>query len=306
MIRKAAALLFLVSMAHAVPAQPVKEQNPIATPDGAIIYNAQIPVIAIAALYVIPSTQSVNYTMLATDAVILASSTISSQTTITLPLASSNVGQLAKICKIDTSSTAVRINGQGADLIANSTGTIYLYARGSAVELISDGTTWWTTGKLPVGLAFIGYETDPVAAQANSATNTANFISVYVSDPIIVYGIEFVQGAGSGGNVDVGIYSSNSANNGPGLRLASSGSTANPGQSATHTINFTAQVDLLPGVYWLAMAWDNTTPTVTRYGTDSYIGIANQTSAFPLPATAAATLGTGRNWALAGRLRNGL
>jgi hypothetical protein len=102
--------------------------------------------------------------------------------------------------------------------------------------------------------------------------STATFVKMFV-----------INGAAVSGNIDVGIY------NEAGTRLVSSGSTAQAGTSAIQEFDIT-DTTLSEGIYYLAVAMDNTTGTLQR-GTGSSLrlqmtGMAIQASAFPLPATA--------------------
>lgn len=308
MMRKAAALLFLSGILWGAtpPVVPIILTNPITDPTGATTYNGQTPIVAPVALYVIPIVTTGTYQMLNTDTLILASATISVPFTITLPSAV-NLGHTVNIVKIDASTQTVVLNTSGTDLIAGTTGTVYLYATSAVIHLVSDGIkNWWPLDKLPSAPPFIGYNFDQSVSAADGNANQANFVAFYVPDPCSVYGMTWEQDTGAGGNVDVGIYNTNSSNNAPGTLLAHSGSVANPGASQVNTVNFTSAVNILPGVYWLAMAWSSTTPKVFKFSTNTFVSQAVQASAFPLPATAASTPASGKSWALVGRVYNGL
>lgn len=86
------------------------------------------------------------------------------------------------------------------------------------------------------------------------------------------------------GNVDVGIYDE------AGGRIVSTGSTAQSGTSTMQFFDIT-DTDLRPGIFYLAMAMDNTTGGVGK-NTWGYLrhaiaaGLRSQDSAFPLPSTA--------------------
>lgn len=124
------------------------------------------------------------------------------------------------------------------------------------------------------------------ASATYPTANKAIFAPMRVNVPTLVTKLAAYVGATSSGNIDVGIYAAD------GTRLVSSGSTA---QSAT--VNAWQLFDvtdtlLLPGiVYYLAVAMDNTTGTLFRAGPGAAIylktkGLAEMTTAFPLPATA--------------------
>lgn len=123
-------------------------------------------------------------------------------------------------------------------------------------------------------------------------SNKAYFIPHSVSEIITIRKMFIINGTVSG-NVDVGIYDRN------GVRLVSIGSTAQAGASVIQEFDITDTI-LLPGLYYLAAAMDNTTGQVDSIGATLSIarsqGVAEMTTAFPLPATAtfAAVSGTTR------------
>ena len=112
--------------------------------------------------------------------------------------------------------------------------------------------------------------------------NKAFFIPISIAGPVTVKKMFWFNGTVSG-NVDVGIYDRG------GNRLVSAGSTAQAGASAVQEVDIT---DLLlkAGLYYLAMVMDNTTGQVELLnlstGPAMFAGVAEMTSAFPLPATA--------------------
>lgn len=97
--------------------------------------------------------------------------------------------------------------------------------------------------------------------------------------------------ANTSGNLCVAVYSDN--NGLPGTRLATSGSVASPG-NGSRSIALDVAVAVRPGM-WLSVSADNTTITFARGGAPAGTGAfgakfqAKQTSAFPAPATAAAS-----------------
>ena len=135
-----------------------------------------------------------------------------------------------------------------------------------------------------------------VAAQAvvssggaynNSATwssvNQALFTPVTLTVPVTVYQLACFNGTAVSGNIDLGIYDS------VGTRLVSSGSTAQAGTTAAQVIDIT-DTNLVPGVYYLAQAMDNTTGTIHGSVIGNLMlaacGVVQMASAFPLPSTA--------------------
>jgi hypothetical protein len=129
-----------------------------------------------------------------------------------------------------------------------------------------------------------------LAAAAYPETNRAMFVPVSVQAPLTVVKLFTLNGATASGNVDVGIYDAG------GVRLVSSGSTAQAGTSVIQEFNITDTL-LLPGLYYLAIAADNTTGTFEVWSANAAIlrslGILMQLTAFPLPATATFALYAG-------------
>lgn len=116
-----------------------------------------------------------------------------------------------------------------------------------------------------------------------STANKAIYIPVSIFATVTIVKMLVINGAAVSGNIDVGIYDRG------GVRLASSGSTAQSGTSAIQEFNIT-DITLNPGLYYFACAMDNTTGTLETFSPSLAIskimGIAEQTSAFALPSTA--------------------
>lgn len=145
---------------------------------------------------------------------------------------------------------------------------------------------------LQFGVGFLG------AASVSVAWPTANkaiYMPVLLAEPLLVTQMWVENGATASGNIDVGIYDE------AGTRIVSSGSTAQSGTSAMQVFNVTDTL-LGPGVFYIAVALDNTTGTVHVWGSATTIlgratGALQQTSAFALPAVATfATLTTYGTW----------
>ena len=114
--------------------------------------------------------------------------------------------------------------------------------------------------------------------------NTAIFIPFRLAAPATVRKLFWMNGSIVSGNVDAGIYDKN------GVRLVSSGSTLQSGANVNQSVDVTDTV-IGPGNFYLALAMDNITGTIEM--TQSYtvemlriIGLAQQATAFALPATA--------------------
>jgi hypothetical protein len=241
--------------------------------------------------------QTVAYTITSTDTVVLASCPANTALTFTLPSAAANRGQQLYINKVDVSSQSVTVIANSTDTIASSTGTLTMYAPGQAVGLISDGVSnWISPNGLPKYMPFIGNNQDPSAASATTANN-AFYNAVVVPEFVVLTGIRIVVGTASG-NVDVGVYDANRK------LLAHSGSTTCPASGA-NTINVAATY-LMPGLYYLAIAVDNGTVTMTRSGASAIAGNYSTTTSFPLPSTFTVGVATARNFTTLGIVAGGL
>lgn len=121
------------------------------------------------------------------------------------------------------------------------------------------------------------------ASLAWSTANKAIYVPVSIHAPVTIVKMFVLNGATASGNIDVGIYDRG------GARLVSSGSTAQSGTSAIQEFNITDTL-LQAGLYYLACAMDNNTGTLEMWtmslAISKSLGIAEQTSAFALPATA--------------------
>lgn len=253
-------------------------------------------------LYFGQSVKSADYTLTSTDTVVLASCTASGGCIQTLP-AASNTNQVLTITKVDTSSQTVIVRAAGSDLIGGTTTQLFLHALNSSVRLASDGSKWWPLGALPSIPPFLGFNGDPNTAQAVATSSNVHYIGIYVPVPVTAFGIRLNFGVISG-TADVGIYDSDYSGN-PANKLASSGATAIPG-TGVRELDFTSQVNLQPGPYWLAVDVSNTVATITRFSTNANTACIVQTSSSgTLPTGASTTLTTGRPYALQLVVRHG-
>ncbi len=136
-----------------------------------------------------------------------------------------------------------------------------------------------------VGIAdvLMAWVTTAVAGQTWPTANKAFYIPITITSPITVAYMMTRISTVSSGNVDVGLYSVD------GTRILSSGSTGAGTVNVVQSFNVTDTV-IGPGVYYLAMACDNTTATflawIPALQALRGAGVMEQTSAFPLPATA--------------------
>ena len=114
------------------------------------------------------------------------------------------------------------------------------------------------------------------------SANLAIYVPLRITRAVSVAQLTLLNGAVVSGNVDVGLMDANF------VRLASAGSTAQAGTNAYQTFNIT---DILigPGLYYMAVALDNTTATVFRVASTisaevwRALGLAQQAAAFPIP-----------------------
>lgn len=111
--------------------------------------------------------------------------------------------------------------------------------------------------------------------------NLAIFAPVYVTRAVTVYGFAWFNGATVSGNVDCGMFDKE------GAYLSSVGSTAQAGTSVIQSASVTS-FSIVAGLYYVALACDNTTATFTGLTSltaqlGRTAGLAQQTTAFPLP-----------------------
>lgn len=131
---------------------------------------------------------------------------------------------------------------------------------------------------------------NPLSAAWGSA-NQALFFPITIQTPAIAYQLWLWNGGTVSGNFDIGLYDEN------GTRLVSSGATAQSGITSIQLVDI-ADTVLPAGTTWLAIVLNNTTGTTLRINPGAaYIaplGVYQQNSAYPLPATATyARLGGG-------------
>lgn len=123
-----------------------------------------------------------------------------------------------------------------------------------------------------------------VAAAPHPSANRAIYVPFHLTESMTVYKMAIGNGATVSGNLDLGVYSE------AGIKLVSSGSTPQAGTGTLQEVDITDTL-LVPGRYYMAIALDNATGTYLAFtdGTLSpykLFGMAQQATAFPLPATA--------------------
>lgn len=119
------------------------------------------------------------------------------------------------------------------------------------------------------------------ASFAWPAANLAIYVPVEIYAPATIVKMAVLNGTAVSGNIDVGIYDVG------GKRLISAGTTAQAGTTTIQTFDITDTL-LLPGLYYMAVALDNTTGTLGGYsgiiaGDGQAVGLLQQASAFVLP-----------------------
>jgi len=117
------------------------------------------------------------------------------------------------------------------------------------------------------------------------SANLAIYVPFYLPWPYTLQGGGWVNGSSVTGTADFGVYSA------AGARLISTGSVSRSGASAPQLIDFSGTIVLPPGLYYMAMSassgaantnWQNASVTSA---TGKMLGILQQATAHPLPAT---------------------
>lgn len=116
------------------------------------------------------------------------------------------------------------------------------------------------------------------------SANLALYVPFWIWTPTTVKIGWTRNGATATGNIDIGIYTRD------GVRIVSMGSTAQSGTSTLQTFNITDTL-LMPGPYFMALATNSGSTTLGMSNAftapqQKLLGIYEQASAFPLPATA--------------------
>ena len=130
------------------------------------------------------------------------------------------------------------------------------------------------------------------------AANLAMFFPVSLESPVAVKRFWWENGATAAGNVDMGLYTRD------GTRLTSTGSTAQSGTSVLQSADVT-DVIVAPGLYYIAIALDDGTATLggntfANAAHGKIVGLAEQTTAFALPAVATFATWTRTVWPYCG------
>lgn len=124
----------------------------------------------------------------------------------------------------------------------------------------------------------------PTSTQITSSANLAIYFPVIIEAPFLVKKMWTHNGGTVSGNIDMGIYTAG------GAKLYSTGSTAQSGTSAVQSVTLGTPLFLVPDLYYLAIAADNTTAQImgTPHSAEDLrrMGLFTQATAFPLPTTA--------------------
>jgi hypothetical protein len=141
----------------------------------------------------------------------------------------------------------------------------------------------WSPESIGPALATQGEVLSGSTSGAWPSANRAYYIPFGLTKSITAKLMFVYNGATASGNFDIGIYDQ------AGRRLVSSGSTAQAGTNALQTVDIT-DTWIGPGLFYLALALDNTTGTVQRTSASlarqRLTGCFQQATAFALPATA--------------------
>ena len=117
--------------------------------------------------------------------------------------------------------------------------------------------------------------------------NKAFFRRIFLPFDVVVSKIFWINGTAVAGNVDAGIFEDVSY-----IKIASTGSTAQATANSVQSVTLTNSVKLKAGSYLLGVSTDTTTNCRIGYFStfntpfSSILGCYEETTAFPLPATA--------------------
>jgi hypothetical protein len=135
-----------------------------------------------------------------------------------------------------------------------------------------------------------------VNARASTAWVSANlvmYVPVPCPGPFRITKFACENGSAVSGNLDMGLYTPE------GKLIVSTGSTAQAGTSQWQSIDVT-DTEIPPGWYYLAMVLNNSTGTNVRTASATtakrMFGCVEQTSTFPLPASATFAVNTNAYW----------
>jgi hypothetical protein len=115
------------------------------------------------------------------------------------------------------------------------------------------------------------------------AADLAIYVPIVIKYPFVVRRVFWVNGTTATGNVDCGIYTA------AGVKITSTGTTAQAGTSATQSVALAAEYRLSIGTYYLGLALSSATGTTFRAAPGipviALMGCAQEAGATTLPAT---------------------
>lgn len=232
------------------------------------------------------NSKNASYVAVSTDSVILASATVASGITITLPASSASTGQGLTIEKVDQGTNTVTVLANGTDVI-QGTGTVVLNAYTQTIGLIADGVNGWIpTINQPTPPMISNY----VQASAVSvlASSQVYVQGVYVPVPVSVVGFNLGVGV-QAGQMDFGLYNSK-------YQLVFDTGTMTVPSAGINQIKI-KPLNLAPGWYYMALQGNNgvTASFQRAAGNSSNMNceVSSGNTTFPLPsAPSSATFGS--------------
>jgi hypothetical protein len=142
-----------------------------------------------------------------------------------------------------------------------------------------------------------------VASGNWSSANQGLYVPFWLPWPYPVQRLWWVNGSAAGGNWDIGLYTINLS------QIYASGSTAGSGNSVPQFVTPSAPLLLAPGRYFFGISHSATTANQATGSTSAsatrlrMLGVTQEASALPLPATATPVARTGTMLPLCGITR---
>lgn len=141
-----------------------------------------------------------------------------------------------------------------------------------------------TIGSISAHMGMISHYGGTFTSTTWPVANLAVYMPVRFTAPMLISQFWVHNGATATGNLDLGIYSED------GIKLGSTGSTAQSGTSVLQVIDVT-DFRIAAGIYYLAMSHSSTSGTASMLGSivanrGRLLGLMQEASALPLPANA--------------------
>lgn len=150
------------------------------------------------------------------------------------------------------------------------------------LKQMSVGLNPYSLESVGLSIRTLGSGSSP-ASTVYPVANKAIYVPFVARSQITFTSLFTGNGATATGNIDIGVYASD------GTRIISTGSTAMAGTSARQIVTVAATT-IGPGVYYLAMTASSTSATFAATTAPviglQCMGVYQQTTALPLPATA--------------------